>query len=59
LTAFGYAGSELRQVVVASDEYAIPASGQAIWTKYCDQWKDRLTAFRTEEGQLFTAVCLL
>jgi hypothetical protein len=30
LTAFGYAGSELRQVVVASDEYAIPASRQAI-----------------------------
>jgi hypothetical protein len=25
LTAFDYAGSELRQVVVASDEYAIPA----------------------------------
>jgi hypothetical protein len=49
LTAFGYAGSEVRQVVVASDQYAIPASQQAISTgrwdhRCCDQWKDRLTA---------------
>jgi hypothetical protein len=45
LTAFDYAGSEVRQVVVASDEYAIPASQQAISTRCCDQWKDRLMAF--------------
>jgi hypothetical protein len=44
LTAFGYAGSELWQLVVASDEYAIPASRQAISTRYSDQRKDRLTA---------------
>jgi len=42
LTAFDYAGSELRRVVVASAEYAIPASQQAI--QCCDQWKDRLPA---------------
>src|SRR5260370_6121650 len=30
LTAFDYADSELRQVVVASDEYAIPATQQAV-----------------------------
>jgi hypothetical protein len=44
LTAFDYAVSEVRQVVVASDEYAIPASQQAISTRCCNQWKDRLTA---------------
>jgi hypothetical protein len=44
LTAFDYAGSELRQVVAASDEYAIPASQQAISTMCRYQLKDRLKA---------------
>jgi hypothetical protein len=59
LTAFDYAGSEVRQVVVASDEYAIPASQQAISTRCCDQWKDRQLSFRTEDGRAFSAVRLL
>src|SRR5260370_21680125 len=51
LAAFDYAVSEVRQVVVASDDYAIPASRRADPGQFPNSKKDRLQACLSEDPQ--------
>jgi hypothetical protein len=61
LTAFDYAGSELRQAVVVADEYAIPARRRGDLGQVPRSKKDRLQAVFQEKNRQssVTAVCRL